>query len=108
MRFIFFLIFFFILTNNYHSYANETHVVLKVNNKIITNIDIKKESRFLIALSPTLKSIEIDAALKVRFGNGLENKVDKKVKLKNGQKIAVCNCEKKWAGFSETFFVVIL
>ena len=75
MRLIFFLIFFFTLTNNYHSYANETHVVLKVNNKIITNIDIKKESRYLIALSPDLKSVDNKTLMKLSKDSIIREKI---------------------------------
>ena len=35
--------------------ANETTIVLKVNNEIITNIDIEKEIRYLVALNNELK-----------------------------------------------------
>ena len=75
MRFIFFLIFFFTLTNNYHSFANETHVVLKVNNKIITNIDIKKESRYLVALSPDLKSVDNKTLMKLSKDSIIREKI---------------------------------
>ena len=34
---------------------SESYVVLKVNNKIITNVDINKEYRYLIALNTDLK-----------------------------------------------------
>ena len=44
----------FIIQN---SFAAEIYVVLKVNNKIITNVDIDNEYRYLAALSPNLKNI---------------------------------------------------
>ena len=58
MKIILLLLFFFSFVNNYHVHAIETYVVLKINNKIITNSDINKESRYLVALSPELESLD--------------------------------------------------
>ena len=38
--------------------AMESFVVLKVNNQIITNVDIDDEYRYLITLSPSLQEVE--------------------------------------------------
>ena len=58
MKLIFFLIIFlkFLFISN--AFSIETYVVLKVNNKIITNVDINKEFRYLIALSPNLQNVD--------------------------------------------------
>ena len=40
--------------------AIETFIVLKVNNEIITNIDIKNETRYLVALNNELKDTDKD------------------------------------------------
>ena len=44
----------------YSSYANsnEIYVIAKVNNQIITNADVNKEYKYLIALNPKLQSVE--------------------------------------------------
>ena len=43
---------------NYSSYSKESYVVFKVNNKIITNVDINNEYQYLIALRATLQSVK--------------------------------------------------
>ncbi len=58
MRYIFFLIIFISIFFNKITFSKETYVVLKVNNKIITNTDINKEYRYLIALNKDLKNVE--------------------------------------------------
>ena len=58
MKRIFFLIILFNLFYNYQAFSLESYVVLKVNNKIITNIDINNEYRYLIALSPELQKVD--------------------------------------------------
>jgi len=75
MKYILILLFFFVLLSNYSSNATETHVVLKVNNKIITNIDIKKESRYLVALSPDLKNIDNNILMKLSKDSIVREKI---------------------------------
>jgi len=58
MKRIFFLIILFNVFYNYQAFSLESYVVLKVNNKIITNIDINNEYRYLIALSPDLQKVD--------------------------------------------------
>ena len=38
--------------------AGETFIELKVNNEIITNIEIKNETRYLVALNNKLKDVD--------------------------------------------------
>ena len=44
----------------YSSFANsnEIYVISKVNNQIITNADVNKEYKYLIALNPNLQRVE--------------------------------------------------
>ena len=65
MKIIFFLTVFLNFIYFNFSYSNESYVVLKINNKIITNIDIENEYRYLIALSPELKNIEEKTLIKL-------------------------------------------
>ncbi len=58
MKKIIFLILFLSIFIDQRSYSVETFVVFKVNNKIITNIDIENEYRYLAALSPSLQKID--------------------------------------------------
>ena len=75
MKRILFLLFFFHISSNYIAFAKETHVVLKVNNEIITNIDIKKESRYLVALSPDLKNIDKKTLMKLSKDSIIREKI---------------------------------
>ena len=36
----------------------ESYLILKINNKIITNVDINNEYKYLIALSPDLQDVD--------------------------------------------------
>jgi len=58
MRVVFFLT---VLINSLyfqHVYAIESYVIVKINNKIITNVDVNNEYRYLIALSPDLQDVD--------------------------------------------------
>ena len=70
MKFIFLLV--IIINLFYSSFANsnEIYVVSKVNNQIITNTDVNKEYRYLVALNPNLKNID-----KIKNDIGWEPKV---------------------------------
>tara|TARA_B110000971_G_C19965252_1_gene479926 strand:+ start:238 stop:1173 length:936 start_codon:yes stop_codon:yes gene_type:complete len=61
------LIYLFIsLCFNHVSYANETYkIIVKVNNKIISNHDIEKEKNYLSALNPQILDIEEDEFKKI-------------------------------------------
>jgi len=56
-----------ILTFNYSNLSaiENVKIVLKINNEIITNVDIKNEYNYLIALNNDLKKIEKERALKI-------------------------------------------
>ena len=62
--------------------ASEVKIVLKVNNEIITNIDIENEIKYLRVLNPNLsklKNIELNELSK----NSFIRQIIKKRKLKN-------------------------
>ncbi len=48
---------FYLITINYLN-ANEIYIVSKVNNQIITNIDIENEKKYLTLLNPNIKKLE--------------------------------------------------
>ena len=50
---LFFFIIFFVQINSITSY--EIRIVTKVNSEILTNIDIKNESRYLLILNTNLQ-----------------------------------------------------
>ena len=55
---ILFLTFFFITTN--YLYAETIKIITKVDNTIITNLDIKNEIEYLLFLNPKLKQLNIN------------------------------------------------
>ena len=75
MRLIFFLLitikFFFVQS----AYSLESYVVLKINNNIITNIDIENEYKYLIALNKDLKNIEKKRVLKLAKSSIIREKI---------------------------------
>tara|TARA_Y100001970_G_scaffold288770_1_gene416976 strand:+ start:764 stop:1714 length:951 start_codon:yes stop_codon:yes gene_type:complete len=68
---IFFLIFNF---NNVYS-SNQIIIIAKVDNEIITNLDIEKEYRYLIALNPGLRSVKKDKLIKIAKQSIIKEKV---------------------------------
>ena len=58
MKYFFFIILIFNIFLGKAIYSAESYVVLKVNNNIITNIDIDNEFRYLMALNKDLKNID--------------------------------------------------
>ena len=60
IRYLKILILLILLFNsNYNnSSAIESKIIVKINDKIITNIDIKNEANYLIALNPKLKTLK--------------------------------------------------
>jgi peptidyl-prolyl cis-trans isomerase SurA len=58
MMFRYFLILFFLITNINNVLSNEVNIQFKIDNKIVTNIDIEKEYRYLAALNTSFKTLE--------------------------------------------------
>jgi len=54
---VFFILLLLILSENY-LYSIESKILVKVNNEIITNLDIKNEIRYLKALNPKIKNLQ--------------------------------------------------
>ena len=70
-----------LLTLSIHSYSNEnTYIVYKVNNQIITNADIEKEYQYLISLNSQLKGIDKPKVLQISKESALREKI-KKIEL---------------------------
>ena len=49
------LIFIFIILSKTQANSIENKIILKIDNEIITSLDVKKEARYLIALNPNTK-----------------------------------------------------
>ena len=56
MKRIFFILIFLLIFNQ--SDSIETRIIHKIQNEIITNIDIKNEFKYLVALNNSLKKLD--------------------------------------------------
>ena len=75
MKYFFFLIIFFNFFFTNYIYSFESYVVLKVNNKIITNIDIDNEYRYLIALNTNLQNIDKKKVMNIAKDSIIREKI---------------------------------
>jgi peptidyl-prolyl cis-trans isomerase SurA len=71
------LIFFFLLTNVY----SDIEIVIKIDDQIITNHDIKKETRYLKMLNPSLQKLD-NKEIKKLAKISLSNEIIKKKEIK--------------------------
>ena len=69
------LIIFCIISFASPSISNSIFIVAKVNNSIITNIDIIKEANYLRALNPDLKKLKNNEILKIAKNSMLREKI---------------------------------
>ena len=79
IKYIFFVVLFFII--NFNINAATIKIIAKVDNEIITNIDIKNEIKYLLFLNPKLDQLnknQIDEIAK----NSLITEIVKKNELK--------------------------
>ena len=82
MKYFFFLIIFFNFFCSNYIYSFESYVVLKVNNKIITNIDIDNEYRYLIALNTDLQNIDKKKVMNIAKDSIIREKIKEDELLK--------------------------
>ena len=82
MKYFFFLIIFFNFFCNNYIYSFESYVVLKVNNKIITNVDIDNEYRYLIALNTDLQNIDKKKVMDIAKDSIIKEKIKEDELLK--------------------------
>ena len=82
MKYFFFLIILFSIISNKSIYSSEVYVVSKVNNIIITNVDVENEYRYLIALNNDLKNIDKKKVMKLAKKSIIREKI-KETELKN-------------------------
>ena len=68
-----------ILTFNYSNLSaiENVKIVLKINNEIITNVDVENEYNYLIALNNDFKAIEKEEALKIAKNSLIKEKIKK-------------------------------
>ena len=82
MKYFFFLIILFNILLCKLVYSKEIYVVSKVNNVIITNIDIDNEYRYLIALNNDLENIDSKKIIKLAKNSIIREKI-KETELMN-------------------------
>ena len=82
MKYFFILIIFFNFFCSNYIYSFESYVVFKVNNKIITNVDIDNEYRYLIALNTDLQNIDKKKVTNIAKDSILREKIKEDELLK--------------------------
>ena len=58
-------------------WSMETHIVFKVNNQIITNMDLSNEYNYLMALNNELTNIDENTLLKIAKDSIIREKIKK-------------------------------
>ena len=77
------LIFIFIILSKTQANSIENKIILKIDNEIITSLDVKKEARYLIALNPNTKNLTKDQIYLISKNSLVREKIKKKEILKN-------------------------
>ena len=62
-KFLLFLGLFFLIFNT-NSYSIENKILVKIENEIITSLDVYNEYKYLVALNPNIKNSKKDDVLK--------------------------------------------
>ena len=71
------------------SLSLENKIVIKIDNEIITSVDIKKETRYLFYLNPNAKTLSKEQIYKISKNSLIKEKIKKKEILKNFEKIEI-------------------
>ena len=72
------LIFFFIIKNNQLLALEEYKIILKVENDIITNVDLINEKKYLIALNNEILNLPEEKFLQIAKNSIVKEKIKKK------------------------------
>ena len=72
------IIYTFIISSNVSS--NEVKIVMKINNEIITNVDIENEYKYLVAINKSLGNLNKQTILELAK-NSLQKEIIKKIEL---------------------------
>ena len=71
-----YLVLFFLIFNS-NSISLENKILVKIENQIITSLDIKNESRYLLALNPSIKNTSNEEIIKLSKRSIIKEKVKK-------------------------------
>ena len=80
------LLFFLTFTQ---SHSIETKIIHNIQNEIITNTDIKKEFRYLVALNSSLKKLNEEQILSISSDSIIREKIKKIEILRNFKEIKI-------------------
>ena len=84
-----YLLIFFLCLFFFKAESIETKIIHKIQNEIITNIDIKNEFKYLIALNNNLKQLDKDKILNISNESIIREKIKKIELQKNFKKITI-------------------
>ena len=73
--FYFFLYLFFFSLYSFNSFSIENKIIVKIENQIITNIDINNEAKYLIALNPNLKNLNNAKIIEIAKNSLIREKI---------------------------------
>ena len=76
-------IFIFLILSKTQANSIENKIILKIDNEIITSLDVKKEARYLITLNPNIKNLSKDQIYLISKNSLIREKIKKKEILKN-------------------------
>ena len=76
-------IFIILILSKTQANSIENKIILKIDNEIITSLDVKKEARYLIALNPNTKNLSKDQIYLISKNSLVREKIKKKEILKN-------------------------
>ena len=83
------LLLFLLLISINNSYSLENKIKLKIDNKIITSLDIRKEIRYLKALNPQIRNLEENRIYQISKNSILKETIKKNEILKNIKEIQI-------------------
>ena len=75
-RFLIFLVFIFFIFNT-NSNSLENKILIKIENQIITSLDVNNEYKYLVALNPSLKNSSKEDVIKLSKRSILQEKIKK-------------------------------
>ena len=75
-------IFFFLVFNQQNLHSLENKIILKIDNEIITSLDIENEIKYLIALNPSIKNLDKEKIYSIGRNSLIREKIKKNEILK--------------------------
>ena len=82
---------FFLLSSSFEVRSIESKILIKVENEIITNIDLENEYKYLVALNKNLKEVDIERMVQFTRNSIIKEKIKKIEILRNIEKISLEN-----------------